>query len=255
MLKITNPAFNYEQSGNQYSGSRKTDPFIEKYITAALGSSQHILNVGAGAGSYEPSDRIVISVEPSEAMRTQRLMAGKGPAINAKADSLPFDDKSFDASMALLTVHHWPDMEKGLKELRRVTKNQIIIMSFDPDSLDKFWNVNYFPQLIEVEKTRYPTLDTLNEFLGGNSIIHSIPIPLNCLDGFQEAFYGRPEEFLKKENRQAQSAWGFLPDGLEETYVEALAADLRSGEWDRKYGQYRKLDECTFALKLIISAF
>ena len=252
-MKIDKPGFDYEQRGVQYSGHRNTDPRIAAYIEKALGSSLTVLNVGAGSGSYESSDREVISVEPSAAMRMQRKRLGRKPAIIATADSLPFDDKAFDASMALLTIHHWPDLEKGLNEMRRVTKNQIVVMTYDPDSLDKFWNVNYFPELIEVEKARYPKLTTLTIMFDGKSEVISIPIPLDCLDGFQEAYYGRPEEFLKAEVRRAQSAWGFLTKDLEEEYVNALAADLESGQWDKKYGHLRTTPEFLGALKLIVS--
>jgi SAM-dependent methyltransferase len=253
-MKITNPAFDYEKQGQKYSGYRQTDPRIAAYVNKALADAKTILNVGAGAGSYEPTDRYIVAVEPSAVMRAQRMKNGKVPAINAKADNLPFDDNSFDASMAMVTVHHWPDMDKGLKELRRVTRNQVVIMSFDPDELHNFWNVNYFPQLIEVEKARYPSIDFIKRSLGGNCEVVAIPIPLDCVDGFQEAFYGRPEAFLEKEVRLSQSAWGFLPAGLEEKYVKALAADLSSGEWDKKYGHYRSTPTFTCALRLIISS-
>lgn len=252
-MKIENPAFDYDTHGQKYSGYRQTDPRIAEYVTKALADAKTILNVGAGAGSYEPTDRYVVAIEPSVVMRRQRIKNGKTPAINAKADHLPFDDNSFDASMAMVTVHHWPDINKGLKELRRVTKNQVVIMTFDPTCLDNFWNVNYFPELIEVEKARYPTIDLIKASLGGTCEVVPIPIPLDCVDGFQEAFYGRPEAFLEKEVRLSQSAWGFLPAGLEDKLVKALADDLKSGEWDRKYGHFRSAPTFTCALRLIVS--
>lgn len=252
-MEITNPAFNYDKFGQQYSGYRQTDPFIAQYIIEALGTAQTILNVGAGAGSYEPDDRYIVAVEPSVMMRSQRQNKGKVPAINAKADNLPFDDQSFDASMALVTVHHWPDMVKGLQEMRRITKNQVIIMTFDPERLYDFWNYQYFPELIEVEKARYPTIDFITQALGGNSEIIPVSIPLLCVDGFQEAFYGRPEAFLEKEVRRSQSAWGFLKPELEEELVHRLKTDLDTGEWDRKYGHFRTQERFTCALRLIVN--
>jgi SAM-dependent methyltransferase len=252
-MKIENPAFNYDQLGQKYSGYRQTDPRIADFVNKALGDAKTILNVGAGSGSYEPADRYVIAVEPSVVMRSQRMENDKVPAINAKAGSLPFDDNSFDASMAMVTIHHWPDIEQGLKELRRVTKNQIIIMTFDPEQLDNFWNADYFPELIEVERARYPTIDFVKKSLGGNCEVIPIPVPLDCSDGFQEAFYGRPEAFLEKEVRLAQSAWGFLKDGLEEQLIKRLSADLASGAWDKKYGHYRTEPTFTCALRLVIS--
>lgn len=252
-MRIENPAFNYDQLGQKYSGYRQTDPRIAAFVNEALGDAKTILNVGAGAGSYEPADKYVIAVEPSMVMRSQRMKNNKVPAINAKADDLPFDDNSFDASMAMVTVHHWPDIDKGLKELRRVTKNKVIIMTFDPEQLDNFWNADYFPELIEVERARYPSIEFIKKSLGENCEVIPIPVPLDCSDGFQEAFYGRPEAFLEKEVRLAQSAWGFLKDGLEEELVKRLSTDLESGAWDKKYGHCRTEPTFTCALRLVIS--
>lgn len=252
-MKIENPAFNYDKLGQKYSGYRQTEPKIAAYVNKALGNAQTVLNVGAGAGSYEPSDRYVIAVEPSIVMRQQRLANKKNPAIDAKGDSLPFDDNSFDATMAMITIHHWPDIDKGLKELRRVTKEQVIIMTFDPDALDNFWNANYFPELIAVEKARFPSIEFIKNSLGGNCEVIEIPIPLDCVDGFQEAFYGRPEAFLEKEVRLSQSAWGFLSEEVQNRLVKNLENDLKSGEWDKKYGHYRKEPFFTCALRLLIS--
>jgi SAM-dependent methyltransferase len=252
-MEIKNPAFNYDKHGQQYSGYRRTDPRIAAYVYAALGSAKTVLNVGAGAGSYEPEDRYVVAVEPSSVMRSQRQALLKMPAIIAMADSLPFDDHSFDASMAMLTVHHWPDMSKGLKELRRVTREQVVIMTFDPDALHQFWNAHYFPELIEIEKLRYPTIDFINKALGGKCEVQHIPVPFDCVDGFQEAFYGRPEAFLEKKVRLSQSAWGFLPEGAEDKLVKNLSDDLLSGVWDEKYGEFRTQSSFTCALRLIIA--
>lgn len=252
-MDIKNPAFNYDKHGQKYSGHRRTDPRIAEYVYSALGSAKTVLNLGAGAGSYEPENRYVIAVEPSKEMRSQRQKAQKVPAIIGTADSLPFDENSFDASMAMVTIHHWPDIRKGLHELRRVTRNQVLIMTFDPDALDDFWNAHYFPEIIEVEKSRYPTIDFIIEALGGKCEVQSIPIPFDCEDGFQEAFYGRPEAFLEKEIRLSQSAWGFVSEEVEEKLVKALSDDLKSGEWDKKYGKYRQMPSYTCALRLIIA--
>lgn len=252
-MHITNPAFNYDQHGQVYSGYRQTEPAIAAYINDALGNGRTVLNVGAGAGSYEPSDRYVVAIEPSAEMRRQRLATGKLPAIDATAAHLPFDDNSFDASMAMVTVHHWPNIEQGLQEMKRVTKDRILIMTFDPDVLDEFWNVHYFPELVAVEKARYPKIERLVNALGGQADVIKIPVPLNCIDGFQEAFYGRPEAFLQKEVRQAQSAWGFLPAELEDELVQRLQNDLSSGEWDKRFGHYRTQENFTCALRLIVA--
>src|SRR5690606_33793577 len=132
---MKNQSYNYDEQGQNYSGYRRTDPRIEEYVYNALGSAKSVLNVGAGTGSYEPKDRYVVAVEPSSVMRSQRQHAERVPAVIATAESLPFDDDSFDASMAMVTVHHWSDLRKGLQELRRVTKDQVLILTFDPEAI------------------------------------------------------------------------------------------------------------------------
>jgi len=251
-MKIDHPAFDYNNKGKEYSGQRQTEPKIAEYINKALEHAKTVLNVGAGAGSYEPDDRYVIAVEPSAVMRSQRITNGKMPAINAFGDQLPFDDHVFDAVTAFVTIHHWPDIKKGLLELKRVAKEKIIILTFDPEALHRFWNAEYFPEVIDVEKQRYPTIQFITDTLGEHCEVWEIPVPLGCVDGFQEAYYGRPEAFLNKKVRDAQSAWGFIPDDQQQTIVNRLADDLASGEWDRKYGFYRKLPEFTCALRLVI---
>lgn len=253
MIKIENPAFDYDKFGKKYAYHRQTDERIAAYVFKALADAGTILNVGSGAGSYEPPGKYVVAVEPSMAMRQQRLENNKTPAINAKAGNLPFDNDSFDASMAMVTIHHWPDIGKGLKELRRVTKRQVVIMTFDPGQLDNFWNAEYFPEVIEVEKARYPAIDFIKDNLGGDCQVVPIPIPLDCKDGFQEAFYGRPEAFLDKQVRVSQSAWGFIPDKKQEEMVNRLRSDLDNGTWDKKYGHYRTQPTFTCALRLIIA--
>jgi SAM-dependent methyltransferase len=250
---INNPAFDYDSFGHDYSKHRKADPRIEKYVVHALNDCRSIINVGAGAGSYEPTHGYVVAIEPSAVMREQRLKSKKNPAINASASHLPFDDHSFDAAMAMVTIHHWPDIAAGLKELKRVSRKKVIILTFDPDALHVFWNAQYFPELIAVEQARYPKINTITELLGGKCEVIPIPIPLNCTDGFQEAFYGRPEAFLSEHVRNAQSAWSFLQAEIIKQSVKRLENDLLSGAWDKKFGHYRTQATFTGALRLIIA--
>jgi SAM-dependent methyltransferase len=244
--------YNYDLQGHQYSNIRRTDPRIAAHIHAALGPARSVLNIGAGSGSYEPEDRYVVAVEPSAVMRAQRIRNGKAPAVIATAEKLPFDDDAFEAGMALVTVHHWPDLKVGLRELRRVVSGPICILTGDPDALDKFWNVEYFPEVVAIEKRRYPPVQSIIDALGGKASAQILPIPLDCVDGFQEAFYGRPETFLQPEVRKAQSAWGFLPEGAEEIIVKRLEDDLKSGAWDRKYGHFRQQPNFMGAMCLIM---
>ncbi|GGE30827.1 hypothetical protein GCM10011391_06810 [Pullulanibacillus camelliae] len=245
--------FNYDKHGHQYASYRRTDSRIAKYVVAALSGAISVLNVGAGAGSYEPEDKYIVAVEPSEVMRNQRHTHGKPPALIGTAEQLPFDDDAFDASMAMVTIHHWQDLKKGLKELRRVTRNQIVIMTFDPAALDRCWTAHYFPELIQIEGSRYPSIASITETLGGACEVQAIPIPFDCKDGFQEAFYGRPEAFLEKGVRASQSAWGFLASDVEATYIRRLSEDLESGAWDKAFGKYRKLTTFIGSLRLIIA--
>ncbi len=248
---MTYKPFNYDTPENQYAGHRRTDPRIAAHVHEALGDAQSIVNVGAGAGSYEPSDRYVIALEPSASMRAQRPV-GK-PAIRGLAESIPLDDDAVDAAMAMVTIHHWTNMPQGFSEMKRVSRKRVIIMTFDPDALDNFWNAQYFREVIEVERGRYPTIATITQLLGGQCRVLSVPIPLDCVDGFQEAFYGRPEAFLDKKVRAAQSAWGYIPVEQQEILVKRLADDLASGKWDELYGHFRTQPTFTCALRLIIS--
>ncbi len=221
-------------------------------IHAALGDARTVLNVGAGAGSYEPTDRHVLAVEPSAAMRAQRA-AHLSPAINAVAEQLPFDDRSIDAGMATLTVHQWKDGARGLRELRRVVRGPIVIMTFDGSALDRFWLCDYVPEFIDAEKGRYSSIDAIRAALGGVSEVRPVPIPIDCTDGFTEAYYARPEKFLDPVVRRGQSAWAFVPTGIEERLVRELGDDLRSGAWDAKYGAWRAMPSFEGALRLIVS--
>ena len=219
-------------------------------IHRALGDARTVLNVGAGAGSYEPEDRQVLAVEPSAAMRAQRPRH-RAPAIDASAESLPFDDQSFDAAMATVTVHQWSDHERGLRELRRVSCGPVVILTFDGDALDRFWLADYVPELIDAERGRYPSIARIEAILGSRTAVLEVPIPIDCTDGFTEAFYARPEEFLHEDVRRAQSAWGFVEPAIEARFVEQLRVDLDTGTWDARYGELRRQPTFTGSLRLI----
>ncbi len=150
----------YEASGQGYAKQRRTDPRIATFVHAALGDARTVLNVGAGTGSYEPDDRYVIAIEPSATMRAQRAPR-LAPAIRGVAEEIPLDDKSVDASIAMITVHQWKDLTKGLSELRRVTRGAIVILTFDGDALKRYWLMDYVPELIEAERQRYVPIESL----------------------------------------------------------------------------------------------
>lgn len=242
----------YAKHGEGYSSRRRTDPRIAAQIHQALGDARTVLNVGAGAGSYEPEDRYVLAIEPSEAMRAQRPKH-LAPAINGIAEQLPLDDQSVDAAMALATVHQWRDLEKGLRELRRVTRGPIVVLAFDGEALDLYWLAEYAPELIAVERRRYPSIGRIVNGLGGEAEVQTVPVPIDCTDGFTEAYYARPEAFLEPAVRRSQSAWSFVKEEDQRRFVKRLREDLESGNWDREYGEWRKKPFFEGSLRLIVS--
>jgi hypothetical protein len=243
----------YGTIGGGYAAYRQAEPAIAARILEALGRARTILNVGAGAGSYEPLDRAVSAVEPSAAMRAQRP-AHLAPALDAVAEHLPFADGAFEASMATYTVHQWQDLEAGLRELRRVTAGPVVILTCDPDLVQNFWLSLYAPGVLAAEALRYPSLDRLRAGLGGDVAVSPVPIPLMCRDGFNEAYYGRPEKLLERGARLACSAWSFVGAAVSETYVAHLRRDLASGAWDRQFGHLRRQPAYDGALRLLVAA-
>lgn len=245
-------AVDYSRNGDNYAEKRRADPRIAAQLHAALGGARTVLNVGAGAGNYEPLDRYVLAIEPSAAMRAQRPRH-LAPAIDARAEQLPLSDKCVDAAMASITIHQWTDLKQGLREMRRVTRGPIVILAFDPDRLDRYWLYHYVPELLAIERKRDPTIRAVCEGLGGRSEVRSVAVPIDCTDGFSEAYYARPERFLDESARKSQSAWGFLAPEVERRFVETLSRELASGEWDRKFGSWRRLPTFDGSLCLIVN--
>lgn len=241
----------YEQHGRTYASHRRPDPRIAARIHAALGEARTVVNVGAGTGSYEPDDRWVLAVEPSATMRAQRPPTAV-PALAARAEALPFDENSFDAAMACVTIHHWEPPEAGLAELRRVARGPVVVFTFDLEHLPD-WQHDYLAPGLARERPRFPPLEQIAEVLGGKTRIARINTPADCQDGFFEAFWNRPEALLDPAVRGAQSMWALLEPGVEDAIVARLAADLESGEWDARYGHLRGLDKLDGSLRLVIS--
>ncbi|MFB9830897.1 class I SAM-dependent methyltransferase [Actinoallomurus acaciae] len=242
--------FDYETHGAGYAVQRRTDPRIAAYVHDALGDARTVVNVGAGAGSYEPADRRVTPVEPSASMRSQR--PGRlAPAVDAVAEDLPFPDDGFDAAMATVTIHQWSDTDAGLRELRRVSRGPVVILTFDGDALDLLWLAEYAPELIAAERLRYPDIEHVRQVLGGTTTVTTVPIPIDCVDGFTEAYYARPERFLDPLVRKSQSAWGFVDQAAIDRTVERLRTDLADGEWDRRHGHLRRQPRFLGSLRLI----
>jgi SAM-dependent methyltransferase len=178
----------YDIIGSGYPATRRTEPRIAARIWAALGDARTVLNVGAGTGSYEPPDRDLTAVEPSAVMRAQRP-AGAAPCLAAAADSLPFSDQSFDAAMAVLSDHHWPDPVAGLREMRRVAR-RVVVFNFDAEHAGDFWLArDYLPDFVALA-AGHPTMTQRAEAIGG--MLEPVPIPWDCADGFFHAYWRRP---------------------------------------------------------------
>lgn len=241
----------YERHGRTYAQHRRPDPRIAARIHAALGDARTVLNVGAGAGSYEPEDRWVLAVEPSATMRSQRP-PGAAPAVDAHAEALPLDDDSVDAAMACVTIHHWKPAALGLAELRRVARGPVVVFTFELECLPP-WQLEYLREGVAAELPRYPSMEEIATALGGRTRVERIPTPGDCTDGFFEAFWRRPEALLDPAVRGAQSVWALLDAATEQLMVDRLATALASGAWDAQHGLLRSQESFPGALRLVIS--
>jgi len=217
----------------------------------ALGDARTVVNVGAGGGSYEPRDRWLLAIEPSATMRGQRP-PDAAPAIAARAEALPLDDNAVDAAMACVTIHHWDPPEAGLAEMRRVARSRVVVFTFELDGLAA-WQQDYLAEGLTIERPRFPSLERIADALGGHVRIEHIPTPGDCVDGFFEAFWRRPEALLDPEVRASQSMWALLEPGVEQRIVDRLREDLASGAWDAHHGHLRDLTSYDGALRLVIA--
>lgn len=237
----------YDIIGASYAALRKSDQRIARIIESALGSAQTVLNVGAGTGSYEPADRSVTAVEPSHDMISKRDPAS-APAIQASADDLPFDDKSFDASMAILTIHHWPDKEAGLREMRRVTRGRIVLLTFDPSH--RPWLTDYLPELSALDEAQMPAMSDYRRWLGPVRIT-PVLVPYDCSDGFLYAYWRRPAAYLDPHIRSGSSS--FWAIGNAEAGLQNLKRDLETGAWERRYAALLDLDAYDAGYRLVVT--
>jgi SAM-dependent methyltransferase len=239
----------YDIIGHGYGAARRTDPRIAAQIWQALGDARTMLNVGAGTGSYEPPDRAVVAVEPSAVMRAQRPPQA-APCLAAEAGGLPLRDRSFDAAMAVLSDHHWPDPAAGWQELRRVAR-RVVVFQFDTSHPERFWLTrDYLPEYAQLAAGR-PPLAELARAIGA----HSVPVlvPWNCRDGFFHAYWRRPEAYLRHEVRRGTSVWSRVGAAAENRAVRALRADLASGRWAERNRQLLGLDAADLGARLVIA--
>ena len=242
----------YDAIGGAYPATRRTDPRIAAQIWDALGDAETVLNVGAGTGSYEPVDRDVTAVEPSAVMRGQRP-ADAAPCIAAAAEHLPFEDQSFDAAMAISTVHHWGDPIAGLRELQRVAR-RVVVLTFDASSRgwqDRFWLTrDYLPEFAGV-LADFPALPGMADAIGART--EPVPIPWDCADGLFEAYWRRPEAYLEDQVRRAVSVWTRVGPEPERRAVRELGDDLASGRWAERNRELTELEAADFGLRLLVA--
>jgi SAM-dependent methyltransferase len=239
----------YDAIGTTYTVTRRTDPRIAGQIWAALGDARTVLNVGAGTGSYEPPDRHVLAVEPSAVMRSQRP-AGAAPCLAADAENLPFADQSFDAAMAVATIHHWRDPFAGLHEMRRVAR-RVVVFTYDLTTLRQFWLTrDYLPELLELLEGK-PSLADLAGAIDAR--VEPVMIPWDCVDGFPEAYWRRPEVYLDEHVRRGMSIWSTLGPDIEQRAVRDLRDDVASGRWRERNSALVDLDAADLGLRLLIA--
>jgi SAM-dependent methyltransferase len=242
----------YDQIGASYARTRTADPRIAARIYAALGPARTVVNVGAGTGSYEPTDRAVVAVEPSITMIEQRPAAA-APAVRAVAEALPFGDSTFDAATAVLTMHHWSDVGRGLDELRRVARRQVLFF-FEPSFANDAWIVfDYFPEMLELESERNaPGIADIEQHLDVHEVA-PVPVPADCVDGFAGCFWNRPEAYLDPEVQEGMSCFAQMPSEVRSRGMNRLRVEIESGEWDRKYGSLRALPECDLGYRVLVA--
>lgn len=238
----------YDSLGHGYGELRREDPRIAARVRRALGDARSVVNVGAGAGSYEPRDRRLVAVEPSLVMIRQRPPQAS-PVVRASAERLPFRDESFDASLAVLTLHHWPDLARGLRELRRAARRAVVILTFDT-SVGGFWLTDYFPEIVEADRRTMPSIQDIRRQLGELSVF-DVPIPHDCTDGFLGAYWRRPHAYLSAQVRSAISVFSRI-GGLE-SGLSRLESDLQSGAWQRRHGHLLARSELDLGYRLVVA--
>jgi SAM-dependent methyltransferase len=239
----------YDAIGRGYRTYRRPDPRLAASIIRALGDAVSVVNVGAGAGSYEPADRRVIAVEPSTAMIAQRP-AGSAPVVRASAIELPFRDASFDAALSVLSLHHWPDQVRGLAELVRLARERVVLLTWDP-AAPLFWLVEeYFPEIRVIDRPLFLTLDELGQALGPIEV-EPFLVPADCHDGFLGAYWRRPEAYLDAGVRGAISTFTKLGDV--EAGVARLRRDLADGTWRRRHADLLGQSEIDLGYRLVIA--
>jgi SAM-dependent methyltransferase len=242
----------YDAIGTGYPQRRRPDPRLAVAVTRALNDAETVVNVGAGAGSYEPSDRSVVAVEPAMTMIRQRR-AGSAPVVQASATELPFRDGGFAAALAILTVHHWPERARGLDELARVGRQRVVVVTWDPSS-SGFWLVDeYFPEIVALDRRIFPTIEDFGRAFGRVEVRRFL-IPHDCVDGFMGAYWRRPHAYLDPSVRAAISTFAKTEPSRLESGLERLRRDLADGTWERRHAHLYARAELDLGYRIVIAA-
>jgi SAM-dependent methyltransferase len=241
----------YEDIGRSYSRTRREDPRIAAEIASCLGASRSVVNVGAGTGSYEPRDRMVVAVEPSWEMVRQRRGRTRH-VVRGAAEALPFPDAAFDAAMAVLTIHHWGDAVAGLRELHRVSHRQVVFF-FEPLRTHNFWALDYFPEAFDLPSEQDPPGEAAIRAALAVREVRRVLVPQDCADGFGAAFWARPEAYLDPDVQAGMSWLALLMPDARRRGADRLASDLASGAWDRQHGHLRHMPAYDGGYRLAIA--
>ena len=241
----------YDDIGRSYAKTRREDPRIAAQVRAALGFGGPVVNVGAGTGNYEPLDLTVVAVDPSVRMLVQRVKRSR-LVVRGAAERLPFPDRAFEVALATFTMQHWNDRRAGLRELRRVSHRQVIVCH-QPTDANHLWMGDYFDEDVR-HGTRVPEsdLDLVHACLEVREV-RPVLVPRDCIDGFGAAFWARPEAYLDPLVQAGISELASLSEGARARWTARLAADLESGEWDRRHGPLRTMTECDLGYRLVIA--
>lgn len=241
----------YDTIGVGYRRYRQPDPHIAAAIEAALDGAATVVDVGSGTGSYQPRGRKVIAVEPSRTMLDQRG-TGAAPAVQSVAEHLSFPDMRFDAALAVLTTHHWPDHLAGLREMARVAHRQVFL-TWDPDIHANLWLFQeYLPEMVASEG-RLRSLRAITDVVAVDRV-ETVPVPALCTDGFCGAYWRRPHAYLDPEARLAISAFSRCDPANVNEAMGRLERDLNSGRWQKRHHRLLELDELDLGYRLVVAA-
>jgi SAM-dependent methyltransferase len=242
----------YDTIGADYRSRRRPDPRLASAIRRALESTETVVNVGAGAGSYEPEDRVVVAVEPAMTMIRQRR-PGSAPVVQAVAADLPFRDDGFAGALAVLTVHHWSDWRRGLDELGRVTRRRVVVVTWDPAATGFWLTDDYFPGIVDLDRRLFPSMEDFHRVLGRVEV-RTLPIPHDCIDGFLGAYWRRPHAYLDAGVRSAISTFAKLHDvGGDLEGLTRLRRDLENGTWARRHGHVLHRSEIDLGYRIVVA--